>query len=382
MTVRELPKLPIGIQTFEKLRRGDYLYVDKTRYLVNLIDSGTVYFMSRPRRFGKSLTISTFDALFSGKKELFRGLFAEEFMNRPDYKTHPVVRLDMSDLTTDMGSDVLRASMLRNVKKNAERLGVTVEYSTPGDAFSCLLEKAAGQHGSQVALLIDEYDSPILQNIYDSSKIDEIRGILKNFYMRIKSADEYLRFVFLTGISKFSKMGVFSALNNLKDISDKDGYATMLGYTKDEMLSNFSAYIDETADKRKESREEVIMQIRDYYDGFSFDGATRLYNPFSTLNFFDDATFKNYWFESATPSYLVDYIKRHDLETEAFRGCEVPANFTSITEIERASPESFLFQSGYLSVRKKDGKKLILDYPNMEVLSSVTQLFLYGKFHL
>jgi hypothetical protein len=285
----------------------------------------------------------------------------------------------MSDLTTDMGSDVLRASMLRNVKKNAERLGVAVEYSTPGDAFSSLLEKTAGMHGSQVALLIDEYDSPILQNIYDRSKIDEIREILKNFYVRIKTADEHLRFVFLTGISKYSKMGVISALNSLIDISDKDEYATMLGYTEDEMLSNFGAYIDKTADKRKESKEEVILKIRDYYDGFSFDGERRLYNPFSTLNFFNDATFKNYWFESATPSSLVDYIKRHDLEAEAFRGCVVSKDFTALTEIESATPESFLFQSGYLTVRARDGDNLILDYPNREVLSSVARLFMYGK---
>jgi hypothetical protein len=380
--VNKLPKLPIGVQTFEIIRTQGYLYVDKTKYLVDLIDNGRVYFLSRPRRFGKSLTVSTFDALFSGKKELFRGLHAEEFMNRPDYKAYPVIRLDMSNLTTDMGPDVLRASMLARVKENGEQLGVAIENAAPGDAFFGLLKRTARLYSSQIVLLIDEYDSPILQNISDASKIDEIRGILKNFYMRVKAADEHLRFVFITGISKFSKMGVFSALNSLKDISAKDEYATMLGYTEDELLSNFDAYLDKTAASRKESKEALVGEIRDYYDGFSFDGQTRLYNPFSTLNFFDDMKFANYWFESATPSFLVDYIKRHDLEAEAFRGCETPEDFTSAAEIERASPESFLFQSGYLSVRKKEGKKLILDYPNMEVLSSVAQLFLYGKYNV
>jgi hypothetical protein len=378
-TMDGLLKLPIGIQTFEKLRRGGYLYVDKTRYLVDLIDSGSVYFLSRPRRFGKSLTVSTFDALFSGKKELFGGLYAEEFMNRPDYKTYPVIRLDMSNLTTNMGARVLCASILARLKENGERLGVAIENVAPGDAFFGLLKKTALQHDSQVVLLIDEYDSPILQNIHDSSKIDEIREILKNFYMRIKAADEHLRFVFMTGISRFSKIGVFSALNSLRDISAKDEYAAMLGYTEDELLSDFDAYLDKMAAKRNETKDRLVAQIRDYYDGFSFDGNTHVYNPFSTLNFLDDMKVANYWFESATPSYLVDYIKRHDLEAETFRGCVVSEEFTALTEIEQASPESFLFQSGYLTVRARDGDNLILDYPNREVLSSVARLFLYGK---
>jgi hypothetical protein len=378
----KLPKLPIGLQTFEKLRREDYLYVDKTRYLIDLIDNGRVYFLSRPRRFGKSLTVSTFEALFSGKKELFRGLYAEEFMNRPDCKTHPVVQLDMSNLTSNMGIENFRASILERVQENAKHLSVApaLENSAPGDAFYSLLKNAAEKYETAVVLLIDEYDSPILSHVFDLPKVEEIRETLRDFYMRIKAADKYLRFVFMTGISKFSKMGVFSALNNLKDISAKDDYATMLGYTEEELLSNFNGYLDKTAAKRKETKEELIAEIRDYYDGFSFDGEERLYNPFSTLNFFDDATFKNYWFESGTPSVLADYIRQHDLEAEAFRGCEVSENFTATAEIERASPESFLFQSGYLTVKARNGGNLILDYPNKEVLSSVTRLVLYGKF--
>ncbi|MDR0653071.1 MAG: ATP-binding protein [Synergistaceae bacterium] len=380
--MNKLPKLPIGIQTFEKLRREGYLYVDKTRYLVDLIDNGAVYFLSRPRRFGKSLTVSTFDALFSGKKELFRGLYAEEFMNRSGYQISPVIHLDMSNLTTNMGLDFLRDSLLERVRENACQLGISVESSTPGDAFYSLMKNAAAKYKTSAVLLIDEYDSPILQNIYDPSKAECSREVLRDFYIRIKAADKNLRFVFITGISKFTKMGVFSALNSLKDISAKDKYAAMLGYTEGELLSNFDGYLDKTAMKRNETKNKLVAQIRDYYDGFSFDGHTRVYNPFSTLNFFYDMEFADYWFESATPSSLLDYIKRHDLEAEAFRGCEAHENFTSVAEIERASPESFLFQSGYLSVRKKEGKKLILDYPNMEVLSSLTQLFLYGKFHL
>jgi len=241
-----LPKLPIGIQTFETIRSENYLYVDKTKYLVDLIDRGKVYFLSRPRRFGKSLTVSTFDALFSGRRDLFKGLYAEEFVSRPDYKTHPVVRLDMSKLTTDMGVDVLRSSIIGQLKGNARRLGVEIETFAPGDALSSLIENAAEKHGASVAVLADEYDKPVLDHIHDPDKAEEIRDILRNFYVRIKAADEYLRFVFITGISKFSKMGVFSAMNNLIDVSMNDRYATMLGYTEEELLSCFDAYIGDT----------------------------------------------------------------------------------------------------------------------------------------
>jgi hypothetical protein len=378
----QLPKLPIGIQTFKKLREEDYLYVDKTKYLIDLIDRGAAYFLSRPRRFGKSLTISTLDALFSGEKELFRGLHAEEFFERAKYRIHPVVQLDMSDLTVDMGIDVLRASILDHVRGSAERLGVSVENETPGDAFANLMKRAAKKWDAPAVVLIDEYDSPMLKFISQPQRAQEIRAVLHDFYIRIKAADKYLRFVFVTGISKFSKMGVFSAMNSLKDISMKDEYATMLGYTEEELLSNFDAYIEKTAAKLKESKDKMIGRIRDYYDGFSFDGEHRLYNPFSTLNFFDDAAFKNYWFDSGTPSALAEYVKLHDLEVENFRGFKTDEEFTSVAEIEKATPESFLFQSGYLSVREKNEKGLILDYPNMEVLSSVAKLFFYGKFNL
>ncbi|MDR3264516.1 MAG: AAA family ATPase, partial [Synergistaceae bacterium] len=262
----KLPRLPIGIQTFDEIRTEGYLYVDKTKYLIDLIDSGKVYFLSRPRRFGKSLTISTFDALFSGKRELFKGLYAEEFFDRPSYKTSPVVRLDMSDLTTNMGFDRLRSSMLERVGESASRLGVKIESTAPGDALSGLMKQAAEKHGTPAVVLIDEYDHPILDHLDDPEKTGVTREILRDFYIRIKAADRHLRFVFMTGISKFSKMGVFSAMNNLEDISMDARCATMLGYTEEELLTNFDGYLDATADALGKSRDELIVQIRDYYD--------------------------------------------------------------------------------------------------------------------
>jgi hypothetical protein len=371
----KLLKLPIGIQTFEKLRKEGYLYVDKTRYLVDLIDNGSVYFLSRPRRFGKSLTVSTFDAIFSGKKELFKGLYAEEFFDRPDYKTHPVIRLDMSDLTTNMGADVLRASILGQVKENARRLGVTIEAAMPGDAFSNLMSRGAEKYGIDIALLIDEYDKPILDCLHDTGKAESAREVLKDFYTRIKAADRYLSFIFITGISKFSRMGVFSALNSLLDISMVKKYAAMLGYTEDELLFYFSGHLDSAAAERGEDREKLLAEIRDYYDGFSFDGETRLYNPFSTLSFFKEPRFYNYWFESGTPEFIARYMKDKKLTVEQFRGIEVPRDFASSPgDIENATAASFLYQSGYLSLRPGRTLDYSLDYPNREVLCAMSSL--------
>ena len=372
-------KLPIGIQTFDKLREDGYLYVDKTKYLVDLIDRGSVYFLSRPRRFGKSLTISTFDALFSGRRELFEGLYAEEFFDRPAYRTHPVVRFDMSRVTTDQGVDALRVSMLRQVADNAERHGVETGGALPGDAFGDLLKRVAQKHG-QAVVLVDEYDKPILDALEDRERAQVFRESLRNFYTQIKAQDEYIRFVFMTGITKFTKTGVFSAMNNLYDLSIDSRYATMLGYTEGELRANFRGHIAETAAALGVAEEALLSGIRDYYNGFSFDGENRVYNPFSTLSFFQMRDFRNFWFDSGSPSFLVNYARKLDLEVEDFRGMEVGEDFATVSEIELARPASFLFQSGYLTIREKRGGLLTLDYPNKEVLSSIASLFMYGKF--
>ena len=375
-------KLPIGIQTFERLRTDGYVYVDKTKYLIDLIDSGSAYFLSRPRRFGKSLTISTFDALFSGKKELFKGLCAEEFLERPEYRTHPVVHLDMSRLTTNRGLDALEKSMVIEVLDSAKRNKVEISElakSSPGTALGELL-KSVSESTGPVVVLVDEYDKPILDVLKNHELAEVYRDSLRNFYTQIKAADANIRFVFITGITKFSKTGVFSTLNNLNDISMDDIYATMLGYTEEELISNFGDYIDRSADKLGLEREKLLAEMKDYYDGFSFDGKNRLYNPFSTLLFFNKSTFDSFWFDSGSPSFLIEYVKTHDIEAEDFRGKVENKDFASVTEIELAKPSSFLFQSGYLTVREKDGSLLTLDYPNKEVLSAMANLFMYSKY--
>ena len=371
-------KLPIGIQTFEKLREGDYVYVDKTKYLVDLIDNGSVYFLARPRRFGKSLTISTFDALFSGKKELFKGLYAEEFLNRPDFKPNPVIRLDMSQTTTDCGIDTMRESIKLITLRIAENLGVEIQGNIPiGNLLDELIINVSKKYASKVVVLIDEYDKPYTDFMTDSDMAEKVRDVLRNFYIRIKANDEYIRFAFLTGISKFAKFGVFSTLNNLNDISLQEKNGNICGYTENEIINYFPDYLEETANEMQITTEDLIVKMRNYYNGFSFDisAKARLYNPFSTLLFLDNKEFLNYWIDSGKPKFIAEYMKNRNLTVEQFRNYPVSRDFVkSPGDVDSTLPEGFLYQSGYLTLRPGVLDDLSLDYPNTEVLNSMSKL--------
>ncbi|GHV53520.1 ATPase AAA [Synergistales bacterium] len=372
----EPQKLPIGIQEFENVRREGYLYVDKTKYLTELIDKGQAYFLSRPRRFGKSLTLSTFDAIFSGKRELFEGLAAEEYFGRPGYEPGPVIRLDMSQVSSSGGRDVMFSNMMRVLEYGAERYDIKLRGNYPNEAFGALMADIYNLRGP-VAVLVDEYDKPYLDLTRDPEEADRARAILRDLYIQIKASGRYVKFVFITGISKFSKMGVFSGMNNLNDISMDEAYAAMLGYTEEELVSNFSPHIEAMAQGMGITNEELLERIRLYYDGFSFDGDVRLYNPFSTLCFLQKRVFRNYWFESGTPSYLARYMKDRRLTVEQFRGMNVSADFAYAPgAIETASPESFLYQSGYLTLRSGTIDDYSLDYPNQEVLNAMSKLLI------
>ncbi|MDR2472336.1 MAG: AAA family ATPase, partial [Tannerella sp.] len=306
-------KLPIGIQTFDEIREENYIYVDKTQYLVNMIDNGKLYFYARPRRFGKSLTVSTLDAMFSGKKELFKGLFAEEFMNRPDYHTSPVIRIDMSRITTNEGLQGVKDSIARLMLAQAKKHKVEVDKNIPcGEMLDQLVYNLHEQDG-KVVILIDEYDKPYTDFYTDNQMAEEIRKILRNFYSRIKANDEYIRFVFLTGIAKFAKFGVFSTLNNIMDISMNKKYGEMCGMTAAEIERYFPEYIASTADQFNISPKELLERIRAKYDGFCFDGVHRLYNPFSTLCFFDRKDFSDFWMKSGGSKMIADYLKSNSL---------------------------------------------------------------------
>ena len=371
-------KLPVGIQTFERLRTDGYVYIDKTNYLVNLIESGNPCFLARPRRFGKSLTVSTFDALFSGRKELFKGLAAEAFMNRPDYHSNPVIRLDMSKVSTDNGINVLKESIKQITLEVADNLEVDVPIKLPSsDILRNLIANTAKKYNQKVVILLDEYDKPYTDFVNDTDMAEKVRLTLRNYYSQVKASDEHIRFIFITGISKFARFGVFSTLNNLTDISMMPEFAEICGYTEEEIIRYFPDYMKETAGEMGISTDELIERMRHYYNGFSFDrnADVRLYNPFSTLLFFREKEFANYWIESGSPKFIADYMKNRNLMVEQFRNFPVTKGFArSPGDMDSTPPEGFLYQSGYLTIRKGIGDSLALDYPNTEVLNSMSAL--------
>ena len=364
--------LPIGVQDFVQMRKDNLLYVDKTGKLLELIQNGRRYFLSRPRRFGKSLTLSTLDAMFSGKADLFKGLKAEEWVTEQAKHPSAVLRLDMSSLGGYKNGDELNQSIIRRLEDFVEDNDLQLrKEQKSGEMFRQIIRAMNKTNGS-VVVLIDEYDKPILDNINDLEKANEMREVLRSFYTVLKSCDEYLRFVMLTGISKFSKVGVFSTLNNLLDISMTERYGDIVGYTQLELEQYFNEWLDSY------KITEILSLLKNYYDGFSFDGVHRLYNPFSILSFFGTGEFSNYWYESGSPSFIVQWMKDHHIqEPEQYRHLKVKNDFTSSEEIERAEPTSFLYQSGYLTIEKKDGQILTLDYPNREVLDSISSMYLH-----
>ena len=369
-------KLPAGIQTFEEIIKDDYIYVDKTRMLVNLIESGKVYFFARPRRFGKSLTLTTLEAMFLGKKELFKGLYAEAWMNRPGFVKYPVIRLSMNAVTTDLGLEILRNSIVRLLKEEARKLDVEIsDINVPGDLFHELIVRTSNRYKEKVVILIDEYDKPYIDFVDDPETADRVRETLANFYVHVKANDEYTRFVLLTGISKFARPGVFSKLNNLTDISMNDEYAALCGITHEELLQNFPDHLELTAEKMQVTKDELLEKMEDIYDGFSFNGKVRLYNPYSTLMFFEDKKFVNYWFDSGTSTMIAKYLKNKNLTVEQFRNYPVAEDFVrNPGEMDSAPPEGFLYQGGFLTLREGIMDDFALDYPNREVLNAMSRL--------
>jgi hypothetical protein len=366
-----MKRLPIGIQTFRKLIDGNYLYVDKTEHIHRLIVQGSVYFLSRPRRFGKSLLISTLNEIFEGNKELFK----DQWIYNSDYawEKHPVVRIDFSKKKAE-NKDDLKGFILHQLKNIAGKYGISLERNQYDEAFDELLTKLSGIN--KVVVLIDEYDKPIIDNIENKDLAIEFREILKGFYTIIKACDEYIRFVLLTGVSKFSRAGVFSGLNNLKDISMDNRYSSLLGITMQEMETCFKEHIDRFAEIEGVSNAELIEKITYWYNGFCFSGTCeKVFNPFSMLLLFDNARFSNYWFESATPSFLIKLMKEKELDLKRLDGVKVDESAFSSYEIENLKVVPILFQTGYLTITGYDKERMeyTLAYPNFEVKNSMTK---------
>ncbi|WGS65501.1 ATP-binding protein [Marinitoga aeolica] len=375
-----MKKLPIGIQDYKEIIEGNYIYVDKTKYIFDLIDNGKYYFLSRPRRFGKSLTISTLYYIFNGEKELFKDTY---IYDKWEFKEYPIIRLNVLLAATD-NEERFKKSLTKLIKQEGQRNNVEIIEEDYKFAFDELIIKLSKK--GKVVILVDEYEKPILDNINNKEKAERYREILRDFYVTIKSRDEYIKFVFLTGITKFTKTGVFSALNNLNDISLDNDYSQMLGYTQEELESYFAEYIKETAEKLKITEKELLQEMKKYYNGFSFDGEHFVYNPFSILKFFQKKEFQNYWFESGSPSFIYEYIKGKKVTYEELTKYPVSAMDFSTREIEDAKANIFFAQAGYLTFKgiKRYGlrKKYILDYPNIEVKNSFSELILEANYGL
>ena len=381
-----MQKLPIGIQDFEKIRRNNYIYVDKTKQILQLIENGECYFLSRPRRFGKSLTISTLEAMFKGQAELFKGLYAEEWVKEQAKHPNPVIKLDMNNLDSYETKEKLNKSLINDLKHCAYLYKLNVTEEEEAKAMFKKVIYALYEQFASVVVLIDEYDKPMTDNIDNLEKVNEMREILRSFYSLLKGCKE-VKFVMFTGVSKFSKSGVFSGLNNLSDISMDRDYSDIVGYTQKELENNFGDWIEKNSKEISLSREDLLKKIKKHYDGFSFDGKVRVYNAFSVLNFFSKGRFGNYWYISGLPSFLAKYFKKHGITNpDKFRHIEVESTFADEHEIESSTCESFLYQAGYLTIEKwesKDDKEILtLDYPNLEVLGSINSLYLKDIYHI
>lgn len=356
-----LAKLPVGIQTFEKIRSADYVYVDKTEQIKHLIDSGEYYFLSRPRRFGKSMLVSTLQSLFEGRKELFEGLYIQD---KWDWNTtYPVIKISFGGVARDL------PAMYRMVggimRSNQERLEVTCQH--PEDGGVCLrelIEKAHTKYGQKVVILVDEYDKLIVDNLDQREVAKQGREVLRDLYTTIKNSDEHVRFAFLTGVSKFSKVSVFSGLNNLEDISLRSDYATICGYTQHDLNTTFAAHL-----------QGVDMdKVRQWYNGYNFLGEP-VYNPFDILLFIRNGKmFENYWFATGTPTFLIKLIEQNNYYIPKLGNLRVSKSLIDSYDLDNIELEPILFQSGYLSIKGVEdtglGVEYALGFPNREVAMS------------
>ena len=359
--------LPIGIQTFEGIIKDDFIYVDKTEFVYEIARKRGSYFLSRPRRFGKSLFLNTLKSLFQGKKELFARRTPLEndlwIYDKWDFsKIHPVIYFSFDK----MDNKILEKSILSVINKHALHFEIELIEEGVKNRFQELLEKVREKHG-EVVLLIDEYDKPIIEFLeFEESgiytKAIENQKIMKNFYSVLKASEEHLRLTFITGVSKFTKVPVFSDLNHLQDISLNERFANIVGYTQNEVEYYFEEHIESVEQKFKMSREDLLAAMKTWYNGFSWNAKTTLYNPFGLLNFFSNKDFRNYWFSTGTPTFLLNQMKTQNLyDVENTR---IDIESIESYDINNLNLMSLLFQTGYLTIKEMDGRKLLLDYPN------------------
>ncbi len=377
---KKLKNLPIGISDFEKIREKDYLYIDKTEHLYNLITTGEYYFLSRPRRFGKSLLISTLYNIFRGKKELFKGLYIYD----ADFEwgEHPVVRFDFNGIIS-RNTEILERQIIDVIKDNGERYGVKVEKDDYAkSALKDLSKKLVNKYGKDIVFLVDEYDKPIIDHLgkgKEELKIaDKNRELLKEFYGTFKADElgENTRFLFITGITKFSKVSIFSELNNLTDLTMKEVFSDILGITEEEIDKYLTPYIESFCNEKGMECNELREELRNYYNGYRFSSKDiRVYNPFSLFTALKYYSIENYWFETGTPTFLINLIKEQNIYIPEYEHFKADEFMFSTYELSDLNPLPLMFQSGYLTIKDYDKRLRIyeLSYPNREVRESFTK---------
>lgn len=370
----KIEKYSLNTQTFERLIQENRVYVDKTNLIYELVREGGefVYFLSRPRRFGKSLLISTLKSIFEGKKEYFKGLY---IYDKIDWQTYPVIHISMTDI--DFVNLGLGKAIQRRLNEIAKEYEIVLNTDSENLQFKELIQSLYKKHQTKVVILIDEYDKPITQGLeFDGVELAiKNRDWMKSFYSGLKDMDEYLRFIFITGISKFTKVSIFSELNHVTDITLDDRYVNLCGYTQAELEHYFPIGIENLMEKHKLSKEECLSKIKEWYDGFSWDGCNFLYNPFSTLRLFASSQFSNYWFESGTPTFLIKRLREADqVELENLRlGSGIYNSF----DLRNLSTLTLLIQTGYLTIKEKiDDDFYRFELPNQEVRNSFNEMLL------
>jgi hypothetical protein len=368
-----MKNLPIGIQTLPKMRERNCIYVDKTELVHQLVTQGSYYFLSRPRRFGKSLLVSTLKELFQGNKVLFDGLWIYDKWNWS--KTNPVIHISFDDV--DFKGLGLDKAINKELSNCAKKYDITLYEETVKSKFKELITALSAKHG-KVALLIDEYDKPII-DFLEKENIEQAkanREVLREFYSVLKNADSQLELVFITGISKFAKVSLFSHLNNLEDITTHKKYATLTGYTHQELEFYFDNYLKNIEKNLNITHEILLNQMSIWYNGYSWDGVHKVYNPFGALSFLSSEQFKNYWFSTGSPNFLIHQMKNHtrfDVEN-SFANSALLEKY----DIENLELIPLLFQTGYLTVKTIDVMTgdMVLDYPNKEVRESMYQFLI------
>lgn len=376
---------PIGIQTFERIRKEDKLYIDKTEYIYRMAHtSGTYFFLGRPRRFGKSLLVTTMQSYFEGKKELFKGLAIEKL--EKEWTEYPVLHFDMSG-GKHMDKEQLEEYLDYRLQEEEKKWGITKPVKGANNRLIDLINTAYEKSGKQVVVLIDEYDAPMLDVVHEKEQLDMLRNMMRNFYSPLKYSEAKLRFVFLTGITKFSQVSIFSELNNIINISMNDEYAGICGITKEELLTQMSEDIDELAKSQELTREETIAELKENYDGYHFSAKSPdVYNPFSLLNCFSTREFGAYWFSSGTPTYLIKMMRKFKvMPTNISKMYAKSSAFDAPTE-NMTAITPLLYQSGYLTIKGYDkfSKLYTLDLPNKEIkvglFDSLLPNYLEGMF--